>query len=89
MLLLILFLNMFYIDITAALKVASYLPYPYAALGALLIIPAPVRDAVYGYIAKRRYAWFGMDDKCLVMHDKDLLDRFIDREEMFGDWDEN
>ncbi|KAH7674444.1 DCC1-like thiol-disulfide oxidoreductase family protein [Dioscorea alata] len=74
---------------TAALKVASYLPYPYAALSALLIIPASIRDAVYDYIAKRRYAWFGKDDKCLVMHDKDLLDRFIDREELFGDWDEN
>ncbi|KAM0943133.1 putative DCC1-like thiol-disulfide oxidoreductase family [Dioscorea sansibarensis] len=79
----------YYEGSTAALKVASYLPYPYAALGALLIIPAPVRDAVYDYIAKRRYAWFGKDDKCLVMHDKDLLDRFIDREEMFCDWDEN
>ncbi|KAJ0965410.1 hypothetical protein J5N97_026548 [Dioscorea zingiberensis] len=78
----------YYEGSTAALKVASYLPYPYAALSALLIIPAPVRDAVYDYIAKRRYAWFGKEDKCIVMHDKELLDRFIDREEMFGDRDE-
>ncbi|KAK4429876.1 putative protein YuxK [Sesamum alatum] len=66
----------------AALRVLSYLPQPYSALSTLMIIPAPLRDAVYDYVAKRRYEWFGKDDDCLVLKEKELLDRFIDREEL-------
>lgn len=69
---------------TAALKVLSYLPLPYSALSSLLIVPTPLRDAVYDYIAKRRYDWFGKEDDCLVLKEKELLERFIDREEIFG-----
>ncbi|XP_058112171.1 uncharacterized protein LOC131255459 [Magnolia sinica] len=67
---------------TAALKVASYLPLPYSALSILLVIPAPIRDAIYDYIAKRRYDWFGKEDDCIVMEEKEMLERFIDWEEM-------
>ncbi|XP_050203678.1 uncharacterized protein LOC126653785 [Mercurialis annua] len=69
---------------TAALRVLSYLPLPYSALGALLIIPTPLRDAVYDYIAKRRYNWFGKAGDCLVLNEKELLERFIDRDEMMN-----
>ncbi|KAJ4761449.1 Nucleic acid binding protein [Rhynchospora pubera] len=74
----------YYQGSAAVLMVASYLPFPYSALSSLLIIPAPLRDAVYDYIAKNRYKWFGRADECIVMRDKELLDRFIDRDEMFG-----
>ncbi|XP_031252456.1 uncharacterized protein LOC116110368 [Pistacia vera] len=67
---------------TAALKVLSYLPLPYTALSAFLIIPRPLRDAVYDYVAKRRYNWFGKSEDCLVLQEKELLERFIDRDEM-------
>ncbi|XAR65023.1 hypothetical protein NMG60_11008965 [Bertholletia excelsa] len=67
---------------TAALKVLSYLPLPYSALRTLLIVPVPLRDAVYDYVAKRRYDWFGKENDCLVLQEKELLERFIDREEM-------
>jgi predicted DCC family thiol-disulfide oxidoreductase YuxK len=50
----------------------------------LLIVPTPLRDAVYDYIAKNRYDWFGKDDECIVAKDKEILERFIDREEMLG-----
>ncbi|KAJ4711170.1 Dcc family protein, chloroplastic [Melia azedarach] len=69
---------------TAALKVLSYLPLPYSALSSLLIIPRPLRDAVYDYVAKRRYDWFGKSKDCLVLEEKELLERFIDRDEMMG-----
>ncbi|CBI32095.3 hypothetical protein VitviT2T_000800 [Vitis vinifera] len=67
---------------TAALRVLSYLPLPYSALSTLLIIPTPLRDAIYDYVAKRRYDWFGKEEDCLVLKEKEMLERFIDREEM-------
>ncbi|KAF9625708.1 hypothetical protein IFM89_026288 [Coptis chinensis] len=67
---------------TAALKVASYLPLPYSALSSLLILPTPLRDAVYDYVAENRYKWFGKDDDCIVLQEMEMLERFIDREEI-------
>lgn len=69
----------------AALRVLSYLPLPYSALSSLMIVPRPIRDAAYDYIAKRRYAWFGKGDSCLVLQEKELLERFIDRDELIDD----
>ncbi|KAL4185418.1 hypothetical protein AMTRI_Chr10g230600 [Amborella trichopoda] len=66
---------------TAALKVLSYLPLPYSALSIFLVVPTPVRDIIYDYIAKHRYEWFGRAEDCIVP-DGDVLDRFIDRDEM-------
>lgn len=61
----------------------SYLPLPYSALSTLLMVPTPLRDAVYDYVAKNRYNWFGKEDEeCLVLREQDLLDRFIDRDEI-------
>ncbi|KAF3786220.1 Uncharacterized protein EJ110_NYTH25804 [Nymphaea thermarum] len=67
---------------TAALKVLSYLPLPYSVLSLLLVIPAPLRDGVYDYIANRRYQWFGKEDDCIIPNEE-VLDRFIDRHEIF------
>ncbi|CAN6164451.1 unnamed protein product, partial [Urochloa humidicola] len=74
----------YYEGSTAALKVASYLPLPYSVLSSFLIVPTPLRDVVYDYIAKNRYDWFGKDDECIATKDKDILERFIDREEILG-----
>jgi predicted DCC family thiol-disulfide oxidoreductase YuxK len=68
----------------AALRVLSYLPLPYSALSWLWVIPIPIRDAVYDYIAKNRYEWFGKAEDCLVLQEKELLERFIDRDEMMN-----
>ncbi|CAH8312991.1 unnamed protein product [Eruca vesicaria subsp. sativa] len=67
---------------TAALKVVSYLPLPYSALNAFSIVPTPLRDSVYDYVAKHRYNWFGKAEDCLVLKDQELLERFIDRDEL-------
>ncbi|XP_016470980.2 uncharacterized protein LOC107793197 isoform X1 [Nicotiana tabacum] len=66
----------------AALRVLAHLPLPYSALSTLMIIPTPLRDAVYDRVAKKRYNWFGKSDDCLVLRDQYLLYRFIDREEL-------
>lgn len=66
----------------AALRVLAHLPLPYSALSYLMIVPTPLRDAIYDHVAKKRYKWFGKSDDCLVLREQDLLDRFIDREEL-------
>ena len=60
----------------------SYLPLPYSALSSLLITPTPLRDAIYDYVAKRRYDWFGKEEDCLVLKETEMLERFIDRDEL-------
>ncbi|XP_047322938.1 uncharacterized protein YuxK [Impatiens glandulifera] len=67
---------------TAALRVFSYLPFPYSTMSSMMIVPRPLRDAAYDYVAKRRYKWFGREKECMVLREQDLLDRFIDRDEI-------
>ena len=43
----------------AALRIATYLRAPWPLVGALRIVPRPLRDAVYAVIARNRYRWFG------------------------------
>ncbi|KAA0034341.1 Thiol-disulfide oxidoreductase DCC [Cucumis melo var. makuwa] len=68
----------------AALRVLSYLPLPYSALSAFLIIPAPLRDSIYDTVARHRYDMFVKAEGCLVLLDEELLERFIDREELLN-----
>lgn len=42
----------------------------------LRLIPRPLRDWVYGAIAKRRIRWFGAREVCYMLP-KDALDRFL------------
>ncbi|XP_056866441.1 uncharacterized protein LOC108821153 isoform X2 [Raphanus sativus] len=67
---------------TAALRVVSYLPLPYSALKAFTMVPTPLRDSVYDYVANNRYNWFGKAEDCLVLKEQELLERFIDRDEL-------
>ena len=41
-----------------------------------IILPKPVRDIVYNWIAKNRYKWFGKEESCM-MPSPDLRNRFI------------
>jgi len=64
----------------AVLRIAAQLGLPWSLAGALRITPRPVRDAVYAWIARHRYAWFGQRDACLVPTPA-LRSRFIDADE--------
>jgi predicted DCC family thiol-disulfide oxidoreductase YuxK len=55
-----------YTDSTAILEIFARLPRPWNFLAALRFIPRPVRDAVYGWIARHRYQWFGRSGACRV-----------------------
>ncbi|MCA8960851.1 MAG: DUF393 domain-containing protein [Planctomycetes bacterium] len=50
----------------AALRVARHLTFPWSLARVFLIVPRPIRDAVYRWIARHRYEWFGKRDHCRV-----------------------
>ena len=58
--------NQVYTESTGALKVAKYLGGFWAWLYAFIVVPRFIRDAVYRWIAKNRYKWFGKQESCWV-----------------------
>jgi predicted DCC family thiol-disulfide oxidoreductase YuxK len=50
----------------AALRVASYLKWPWSWGRAAVILPRGLRDWAYDVIARNRYRWFGRHDACLL-----------------------
>jgi predicted DCC family thiol-disulfide oxidoreductase YuxK len=62
---------------TAALRIARHLTPPWPLLYAFIVVPKPIRNAVYDQIAARRYDWFGQRDQCRVPTPA-LKDRFLD-----------
>jgi len=51
---------------TAALKVCRYLTGLWPLCYGFIIVPAFIRNAVYDFIAKRRYKWFGQRQECMI-----------------------
>lgn len=51
---------------TAALMVAKQLKGWVKLLYGFIIVPAFIRNAVYNFIAKNRYKWFGKRDSCMI-----------------------
>lgn len=66
-----------YTKSTAALKIGVGLGGIYLLLYPFLYVPRPIRDAVYDFIASRRYNWFGRKDECMVPT-PERRDRFLD-----------
>ena len=61
----------------AALQTARRLDGLWPLLAVLLIIPRPLRDAIYDFIGNRRYRMFGKREVCW-RPDGDLGERFLD-----------
>ncbi|MBS1902080.1 MAG: DUF393 domain-containing protein [Bacteroidetes bacterium] len=51
---------------TAILHILKILGGPWKLLYAFIIVPRPIRDAVYDFIALNRYSWFGKRIVCRV-----------------------
>jgi predicted DCC family thiol-disulfide oxidoreductase YuxK len=51
---------------TAALRIARRLRGPWKLLFLFAVVPRPLRDAVYKWVARNRYRWFGKADMCRV-----------------------
>ena len=62
---------------TAALRVLGLLGLPWSLLWLLIVVPRPLRDRAYGWIARNRYRWFGKRDACMIPT-PDVRARFLD-----------
>ena len=56
--------NKIYTRSNAALRVVKKLGYPWKILYVFILIPRPLRDSIYKFVAKNRYRWFGKRIKC-------------------------
>jgi len=65
-----------YIKSTAALRIARKLNGIIKLAYIFIIIPRPLRDVVYDFIAKNRYKWFGKKQSCIIPNPEDI-DRFL------------
>jgi predicted DCC family thiol-disulfide oxidoreductase YuxK len=50
----------------AAIKVADYLGWPWRALSLARLIPRPLRDRLYDWVARRRHRWFPRVPSCSI-----------------------
>lgn len=61
---------------TAALRIARELSGVYPLLYGFMVLPRFLRNAVYDYIAKNRYKWFGKKESCMIPT-PELKSRFL------------
>ena len=66
-----------YTQSTAALQAARMLDGGWPALYALIIVPPFIRNAVYNFIARHRYRWFGRHQTCWLPR-PEWTKRFLD-----------
>lgn len=59
-----------------ALEVAPELQGFWQWVALFRLVPRPVRDAVYNWIARNRYRWFGKQDVCMLPR-VEWKDRFL------------
>ncbi|KAB7705546.1 DUF393 domain-containing protein [Bacillus aerolatus] len=50
----------------AALRISRHLKGAWKLLYVLILVPSPIRNAAYDFIAKNRYNWFGKRDSCML-----------------------
>ncbi|MGE3174744.1 MAG: thiol-disulfide oxidoreductase DCC family protein [Planctomycetota bacterium] len=67
----------------AALRIARGLGLPWSLAAVFLLVPRPLRDLVYDFVARRRHRWFGRPASCLVPT-PELRARFLDAGERSG-----
>lgn len=68
--------NKLYSKSSAALRILKNLKSGWKLLFVFIIIPKPLRDLVYDFIAKYRYRWFGKTDECM-MPTRELQAKFL------------
>lgn len=69
--------NNLYKRSTGALRMLKALGGGWQLLYAFIIIPPFIRDAVYNWIARNRYKWYGKREECMIPT-PELRKRFLD-----------
>lgn len=68
-----------YTSSDAALRIARHLGGGWQLISLLRVVPRPIRDRIYQWIATYRYSWFGQTDSCMIAP-PGTRDRFLDAE---------
>lgn len=66
-----------YTQSTAALRIAKKLDGLWHLLFLCILIPRPIRDGVYNYIAQNRYRWFGKKEDTCAIPSPEMRKRFL------------
>ena len=53
-----------YVRSAAALKIAKKLDAAWPLMYVFILVPRPIRDFVYDWVARHRYNWFGRRETC-------------------------
>lgn len=69
--------GMLYTKSSAAIKLLQMLGGVYKLSVIALAVPRFIRDAVYDFIARNRYKWYGKRDSC-ILPTPELKSRFLD-----------
>jgi len=69
----------YYLRSTAALKIARLLSGLWPLCYAFIVVPRPLRDSIYRWVARNRYRWFGLRDSCRLPTLR-VTERFVDGE---------
>jgi len=68
--------NKAYTKSTASLRLIKHFNRLYPLLYGFIIVPRFVRDAVYDYVSRNRYQWFGKSETCMVPNEE-MKKKFI------------
>ncbi|MCZ2496127.1 DUF393 domain-containing protein [Xylophilus sp. Kf1] len=61
----------------AILRVLAALGWPWKAAWIFWLVPGPIRNHLYQYLARNRYRWFGRSNICMIP-DASQKSRFLD-----------
>jgi predicted DCC family thiol-disulfide oxidoreductase YuxK len=58
--------NKLYKRSTAILRISRHLGGAYFLLYGFIVVPRFLRDAIYDFVGRNRYNWFGKKDSCMI-----------------------
>jgi predicted DCC family thiol-disulfide oxidoreductase YuxK len=68
--------NRIFLRSTAVLNIAKPLKWPWPLFALFLILPTPLRNIIYAFVARNRYRWFGKQKECRLPT-PELKSRFL------------
>jgi predicted DCC family thiol-disulfide oxidoreductase YuxK len=67
----------YYTKSSAALRVCKHLKGFWRLFYVFILVPRPLRDRFYDFIARNRYQWFGKKESCMIPT-PDIRNRFLE-----------